>query len=132
RNRVGQLAAQVDSALAILERGRYAQVAEPARAAWDSLKLAVAEEQRLLDLGQVAEADSFRIRVVGPALAQMDLSLTPIASALNTQGIQQVQAAQAIAESAATSTLLALAIALGAALLLGGWLTRSMLVPLQR
>ena len=132
RRLVADQMAAAETALATLERGGYSQVAGQARASWDSLKSAIVEEQRLIESGEVGAADSMRTAAVNALVGKMDLALTPIAASINQEGETQVGRAQSIAERAATNTLLALTIALAAALVLGGWLTRSMLVPIQK
>jgi signal transduction histidine kinase len=132
RRFVAEQVAKVESELAELEKGEYAESAAGARSAWNRLKAAIEEEQRLLASDQVTEADAYRDAVVTPIVREMDLALNPIGTAINVAGEDQVAEARDIAGQAATTSLLALTVALAVALVLGGWLTRSLLVPIQR
>jgi signal transduction histidine kinase len=69
--------------------------------------------------------------VVVPAFDAMEHSLDPVAQAIDREGEEKVRRAQEIADRAATSTLIALAAALFATLVLGAWLTRGVLRPVS-
>ena len=129
---VAESQGKVEVAFDTLSTDEYANITEPARAMWDSLKLVIAQEQELILSNRVAAADTLRATVVDSLLTRTELSLGSIASAIDRLGSNQVAQATATAERATRMTLAALGIALVAALVLGGWLTRSMLVPLQR
>ena len=132
RRMVIEHAARVQAKLDTLSSGRYADAAIPARRTWDSLWVVINQEQQLIAGRQVAAADSFRNAVVDSAIARTDLAFASITDAIDEAGQAQVEAASVRVERALRITLLALCIALAAALLLGGWLTRSLLIPLQR
>lgn len=125
-------AAKVEEALDTLSNGRYAEVTSRARVKWDSLKVAVEREHALIDGGQVAFADSIRDTEVDSLVARTETAIAAIASQIDEVGQEQVDLAEAAAERAATFTLVALVVALAVALILGGWLTRSLIIPIQR
>ncbi len=132
RERVEAGSARVSQELTRLSQGGYEEVVAPAAAAWDRVRAAITEEQRLVEAGAVEAADAHRDGAVDPAFAQMDAALDPIGRAINEVGAQQVERAQAIAVAANTSTVLGLMIALLVALAIGGWSTRSLLRPIDR
>lgn len=132
RGRVGAALARVDAELRRLTEGGYGPVARPAVEAWERLRAAVSEEQRLVEAGQIEAADAHRAEVVDPAFDAMDEALDPIGAAINAVGESQVRRAQIIATGAATTTLLALAIAMAIAVAIGGWSTRSLLRPVRQ
>jgi signal transduction histidine kinase len=122
----------VDAELRRLTAGGYGPVARPAVDAWEHLRAAVREEQRLVEAGQIVAADAHRDEVVDPAFEAVDRALDPIGAAINAVGESQVRRAQIIATGAATTTLLALAIAMAIAVAIGGWSTRSLLRPVRQ
>jgi signal transduction histidine kinase len=132
RRQIADIMVRVESELSQIEEGGYDESAALARQTWDRLKAVIAEEQRLVETGDVAAADQYRTAVVNDIVEDMDLALTPIGLAINERGVEQAEQARDVAERAATTTLLALTVALAVALVLGGWLTRSLLVPIQR
>jgi signal transduction histidine kinase len=129
--RVMDAAASVEAELERLERGGYESAARPAREAWVSLQRAIDQEQRLVSAGQIDEADAHRVEAVDPAFREMDRRLDPIGEAINFAGEVQVRQAQVIASRAATTTLVALAVALTIALLIGIWMGRNLLRPVS-
>jgi signal transduction histidine kinase len=131
RQRMTMEAERVASELRGLEAGGYAPAVRQAYPAWNRLLAALAEEQRLISAGQVEEADRLHADTVDPAFAAVDQSFNPIGSAINAAGQEKVEQAKEIALRAGTTLLVALAVALGLALLLAGWLARSVLVPIQ-
>jgi signal transduction histidine kinase len=131
RQRMTAEAQRVANELRRLETGGYASSVRSAYPAWERLQTALAEEQRLIGAGLVDEADRFHAETVDPAFTAVDKSFDPIGIAINQAGQGQVQQAKDIALRAGTTLLLSLAIALGLALVLGGWLARSVLRPIQ-
>jgi signal transduction histidine kinase len=61
----------------------------------------------------------------------MEASLTPIGQAINDAGITELQRAEGIARSGATTTFLSLAVALIGALLIGAWTGGKLLRPIR-
>ncbi|HEX2211692.1 MAG TPA: HAMP domain-containing sensor histidine kinase [Longimicrobium sp.] len=122
-------AAQVTAALDRLAREGYAASTRGAVALWDSIQREVRLERRLLNSRQLDSADVVRDSVAA-AFARMDLALDPIAAAIEQRGAADVQRATAVARTAVTTTLLALALALAATLLIGALLTRTLLRPI--
>lgn len=121
--------ATVEAELERLRDGGYGPATREAERAWATLHAAIAEEQRLVLEGAVAEADAHRELAVDPAVREMDRALDPIGEAINQAGAEQVRQAQTIAARASTTTLLALAAALLIALLIGAWTGRQLLRP---
>lgn len=127
--RVMDAIASVDAELGRLRDGGYGAATGNAEIAWQRLRTAIAEEQRLVRAGEIAQADEHRETTVDPAFSEMDQALTPIGEAINLAGRVQVEQAQSIATGAATTTLLSLAAALLIALLIGTWMGRNLLRP---
>ncbi len=129
-----RVASNVERAEAELRRlvaAGYGAEATPALQQWVQVRQAIAREQALVEAGQIELADTVRSRVVDPAFAAVDSALDPISAAINRAGEAQVSRAQEIATRAATTTLAALAVALAAALIIAGWLTGSLVRPIQ-
>lgn len=114
----------------LAEAGYEAETAET-RARWEQLKLALREEQRLVDAGDLDAAEAYRDTVVNPAFTGVDRTIDPIGAAINRAGEEQLRRAQALAAGAATTTLFALTVALGLAVLIASWLTHSLLRPIH-
>jgi signal transduction histidine kinase len=130
RIRGDSAAAQVTEALARLDREGYSRATGPASALWDSIQSDVRRERALLNAGERDSAAVLREQLLNPAFARMDQALDPIASAIEQRGAADVQRAAAVARRAVTTTLTALALALGATLLIGSLLTRTLLRPI--
>lgn len=129
-----RVASNVERAEAELRRlvaAGYGAEATPALQQWVQVRQAIGREQALVEAGQIELADTVRSRVVDPAFAAVDSALDPISAAINRAGAAQVSRAQEIATRAATTTLVALAVALAAALIIAGWLTGSLVRPIQ-
>jgi signal transduction histidine kinase len=114
-----------------LRRVGYGREAAPAVARWNELARAIRREQELLAAGRIDAADEHRTRVVDPGFAAVNRALDPISAAINRGSAEQVARAQEIARRALTTTLLALAAALALAVVIGGWLTRTLLRPVH-
>jgi signal transduction histidine kinase len=131
RGRVAASIQNVETELRRLSEGGYqSEVAESAEA-WRRLRAAIAQEQLLVESGQLNEATNHRGQVVDPAFEAMEATLDPIGREINQGGQQEVDRAQAIASRAATTALMALAIALAIALSMGAWLARGILSPIH-
>lgn len=126
---VGRQAVQRE--LEQLRQGGYEEPTAEARRAWQQLQTALTEEWRMVEGGDVDGAMLQAETVVNPAFAAMRSSLTPIATALDNAGEQEVRQAQSIAMTASTTTLASLAIALILALAIGVWTGRSLLRPVS-
>jgi signal transduction histidine kinase len=130
--RVADAAASLEAELERLREGGYGDHTRNAELAWSRLSAAIAQEQRLVQEEGVAVADAHRAAVVDPAVREMDRSFDPIGEAINLAGEIQVRQAQAIAETAATTTLLALSSAIFIALMIGLWTGRNLLRPVSQ
>ncbi|HET7321175.1 MAG TPA: HAMP domain-containing sensor histidine kinase [Longimicrobiaceae bacterium] len=131
-DQVARQSALVERELHRLSTGGYATATRLARETWNRLDAAIALEHRLVDAGRLEEVDSLRSQVVLPSFDRMDAALDPIGTAINQAGRTQVEHAQAVASRAATTVLLALAIALVITLLVGAWVARGLIVPIQQ
>jgi signal transduction histidine kinase len=114
-----------------LQRVGYGEEAAAAVVRWNELAEAIRREQALLAAGRIEEADEHRTRVVDPGFTAMNRALDPVGTAINRGSGEQVAKAQEIAQRALTTTLLALAAALALAVVIGGWLTRTLLRPVH-
>jgi signal transduction histidine kinase len=117
-----------------LERLRlagYGVATADARARWEELQSAIRQEQRLVEDGELDAAVAYREETVNPALTALDRAIDPIGIAINREGEEQVQRAQNLAARASTTTLFALAAALGLAVVIAGLLTTSLLRPIH-
>jgi signal transduction histidine kinase len=131
RLQVDRNAERVRVALESLRDGGYSTAVQPATAAWRDLAAALQEEQRLVEAQQLAAADEHREQRVVPAFTAMDATLEPIGRAIDTAGDVEVQRARSIAETGATTMIVALGIALLIAVLIAMWLTRAFLRPIH-
>lgn len=131
REAVATAMREVDAELHRLSESGYRAPAGLALEQWVWLRAAITEEQRLVERGAVDAADQYRIRSVAPGFSALNRALEPIGRAINQAGEAEVERAQTIARRAVTTTLLALAATLSLALLIGGWLTRTLLRPIH-
>src|SRR5690606_24757750 len=81
RRQVEQSMARIDAELDRLSAGGYREAASRAVESWEQLRRAIAEEQRLVESGNVQAADSYRDEVVEEAFDAMDGALDPIGAA---------------------------------------------------
>ncbi|HEX7240088.1 MAG TPA: HAMP domain-containing sensor histidine kinase [Longimicrobiaceae bacterium] len=114
-----------------LRRAGYGRAAAPAQRAWTDLSAAVREVHAHVAAGRIEEADESRATVLDPGFARMNAALNPIGAAINQGGAEQVQRAQEVAQQAAATTGLALAAALALTVIIGAWLTRTLLRPIH-
>ncbi|HEV2147860.1 MAG TPA: HAMP domain-containing sensor histidine kinase [Longimicrobiaceae bacterium] len=122
---------QVDRQFARLDSAGYGRQAAPAERRWQELSEAIREASALAVAGRVEEADTLRANVLEPGFAAMTRALDPIGEAIDRGSGAQVARAQDIARQAFTTTALALAAALALTVLIGGWLTRTLLRPID-
>ena len=123
--------ARVDSALANLRGAGFAAQVRPTGQRWLELKAAIQQANALAGAGQVELADTFRVRELEPRFAAVIGTLPPIGQAIDSASQAQVARAEEIATRAVTTTGLALAAALALTVLIGGWLTRTLLRPIH-
>ena len=132
KRQIAQNAARVEEGFADLSQQSYGGEVQTARQAWDSLKTVLTQEQVLIESGNVEVADTLRRSVRDASVQRLEQALNDLGTAIDEVGERQIAVATATADRASSITLLALGIALAAALLLGGWLTQSLVSPLQR
>lgn len=130
RQKIGAAIAEVDSGVARLAPSGYADATAALRREWGPLRAALRQQEALIESGQIARADLYQEATITPAFASIDGTLEPVGAALNQGGREQVDRARGVASRAATTTLLAIALALLLALLIAGWLTRTLLGPI--
>jgi signal transduction histidine kinase len=109
----------------------YPLETEPTHRQWEALTQALQEEQRLVEEGDFDAAEQYRQAAVNPGFTAVHRTIDPISAAINRAGLEQAQRAQTLATTAATTTLFALALAIGLAVLIAGWLTESLLRPIH-
>lgn len=107
----------------------YAGIAAPAEQLWAAIATTITGERALLASGNQQAADSVR-RTLEDQFGQMEPRLDRIEQAINARTGREVQHAEAVARRALTTTLAALALALAATLIIGTWLTRTLLRPI--
>jgi signal transduction histidine kinase len=128
RSRVDSTSAEVARALEELTES-YGAATRPAARHWQVLRATIAEERRLRAAGN-PRADTLQQEVLSPAFDRMDDLLTPIAAAIQARGEADVQRAERVARTTLTTELIGLALALAATLIIGTWLTRTLLRPI--
>lgn len=131
----GEAAAQGDSQLVFL-RGRaggaeYRAAVDSSAAAWTRLLEVTAEERRRLREGVPDPANEYREGTVEPAFAATERGLARVARAVEAESRAKVVRAEEVAQSASTTVLVFVALALAVTLALGIWLTRGLLRPIQ-
>jgi signal transduction histidine kinase len=130
---------QVDSAMEAAARelevlrtqneGEYARQSAPAAQAWSRIVQNIRRERTLLASGQQTEADTLReqledqFEALGPPLDAID-------QAIRGQTERNLDQAESLARRSASTTLIALALALAATLIIGALLTRTLLRPI--
>jgi signal transduction histidine kinase len=123
--------AQIGGELQRLERAGYTAVVALAHRRHEHLSRAIGEQQRLIETGAFAAADTQRERELNDVYEAFATALDSIGTGINRASEAQVGRAQRVATRAVTSTLVAVAAALIIALLIAGWLTASLLRPIQ-
>jgi signal transduction histidine kinase len=130
---------QVDSAIVQATRaldvlradggGAYAGVSAPAARLWSEIAANIRRDRDLLMAGRREEADSLR-RTLEDQISALDPRLDAIDHSITGRTGRELQQAERVARSALTTTLLALLLALGATLIIGALLTRTLLRPI--
>jgi signal transduction histidine kinase len=109
--------------------GAYARPSEPAAQLWSRIMADIRRERSLLETGQRDSADAVR-RLLEQQFGEMDPQLNAVDDAITGQTGRELQQAESVARRAASTTLLALALALAATLIIGALLTRTLLRPI--
>jgi signal transduction histidine kinase len=110
--------------------GAYAQVSAPAAQLWAQIVVNIRRERALLESGQRDSADALRRRVLEGQISALAPRLDAIDNTIAQRTGNELQQAETVAGRAASTTLLALALALGATLIIGTFLTRTLLRPI--
>jgi signal transduction histidine kinase len=123
---------QVDAALAQLRtHPAYRRETSEASRQWRLIEQLIATERDMLARTDTGQQRVFRDTAIVPAVARMDSLLTPIADAITRTGTVAVDQAKSVAGTASNTTWLALACALALTVLIGSWLTRGLLRPIE-
>jgi len=109
----------------------YRDALAAARGRWRALTQVIAQERLLLNRREFVPAETYRERVVRPATASMESSVEPIRMAIDNEAAARVDRAQAVARSARSTALIALAVALVLTIVVGSLMTRALLRPIQ-
>jgi signal transduction histidine kinase len=109
---------------------QFVAAAAAAVTQWQRVRMALGEEQRRVEADPNA-TQTFREEVVRPSFRQMSALVKPISDAIDLEAEQRVQRAADVAAAARNSTLLALAITLGLAVVIGILMARAMLRPID-
>jgi signal transduction histidine kinase len=132
RARVERNLERADRELTELAQGGYREAVAETTDVWVRLRESVRQEQALIERGDLAAAQALREGTVNPVFAELDGTLDRLAESIDAAGLQQVQRAQSVATAGFTTTLLAIAVTLALALVIGGWLTSSILRPIRQ
>lgn len=98
---------------------------------WAELQRLVNEEQARLERGENDPDAVFRGDSVLPAYARINAAVPAITEAINREADQRRARASNLARISRNTTLLALAMALGLTVVIGGLMTRALLRPIQ-
>jgi signal transduction histidine kinase len=131
RESIESHSADFEAQLDWLARTGYGDAVRPTVELWDRLQETLRQERALVDARRLDEAENYRGQVVAPVFDEMDASLHAMGEEINRQGADEVRRAQALAERSASTTLFSLGLALAAAVLIAGWLARSLLRPIH-
>ena len=127
--RVDSAAREVDRAFARLAERGYGAAAAPARRQWDTVQALVAREHAAVVAGRADEAEALREEVTA-AFQRLDAAVPAIGRTIGARTAGAVRDAETVALSAVTTTLIALAVALAATLVIGALMTRTLLRPI--
>ncbi|HEU0012471.1 MAG TPA: HAMP domain-containing sensor histidine kinase [Longimicrobium sp.] len=123
-------AAEVTRGLQQLRAAGYGAATRPAERIWAAYREEVRGERGLIAAGRLDELQVLEEGVFNRRITAMDSALDPIAAAIADRTEDEMGRAEIIARTAVTTTLVALAVALLLTLLIGRWLTRTMLRPI--
>ncbi|WP_420127351.1 sensor histidine kinase [Longimicrobium sp.] len=109
--------------------GAYAGPSAPVAELWSRIGANIRRERALLEAEERDSAEAMR-RVLEQQFGEMDPRLDAVARFITGQTERELRQAEQVASRAASTTLLALALALAATLVIGTWLTRTLLRPI--
>ena len=132
RLQVDSAMGEVESAFRALSRQpRYRAPTREAIRQWTTVGRLIRQEQDLLSRGDTAAQRVLRDSRIDPAFTRMDRTLDPIAVAITQASAAEVTRARDITDTARSTTLAALALALALTVLIGSILTRTLLRPIR-
>jgi signal transduction histidine kinase len=105
--------------------------ARPAEELLGDLEQGFGQVTALVEAGRL-EAASDAVAAVRRRLGEADPTLDDISNAIDAQSRAEMELARDVSDAAATTTVLALAICMTFAALLGFWATRTLIVPITR
>jgi signal transduction histidine kinase len=114
-----------------LAEAQYEEETRLIRARWQRAQLAIERERQLIETDRVAAAEEHRTLTVEPTFDAVNLTFQRMADAIDEGVGEHAARARELAGGAVQGTLLALAVALSLAVLIAGWLTRSVLRPIH-
>jgi signal transduction histidine kinase len=109
--------------------GLYARATAPAARQWALIAPTVQRERALVQAGENVRLDALR-DTLDEHFQAMDPRLDAIENAIGQQTERQLREAESVARRAASTALVALALALAATLIIGALLTRTLLRPI--
>ncbi len=107
----------------------YAEPSLPVAGTWSRIIEGIRHERTLLEAGQRDSAEVVR-RTLEQRFGEMDPQLDAVDRAIANQTGRDLEQAESVASRAASTTLVALALALAATLIIGTLLTRTLLRPI--
>ena len=125
---------RLDSLTSALRRRRpsseaYQLAVRDAESQWRALRELIKEEDTKIAARTLST--EYHTHVVRPAFKRVSDQLDPITRALEAEGQQRVRHAAELAERARNTALIALALAMGATIVLGVLMTRALVRPVQ-
>jgi len=132
RNQVDSASLAAARALEVLRTqaaGVYADPSAPAARLWSRIVANVRRERRMLETGARDSAAVMR-QTLEQQFSEMDPRLNRIERAIAGQTGRDLEQAESVARRAASTTLMALALALAATIIIGALLTRTLLRPI--
>jgi len=128
--RVETHASRAEEEIQRITAAGYDADVRPTAQLWSTLNRGLEQERALVTRGEVEATAAVREEEINPTLTRLNASLEQVGAAINRGGEQQVRRAERVAAGASSTALIALAIALTLAVLIGGWLTGSLLRPI--
>lgn len=127
RIRVDTASVRVRNAFAMLRAAHYGDATPRAERLWHLLSSQIERERAIVAAG--GDTPLELRREIANGFAQMEREVAPIGAAIRDRTGDEVDRAERVAQGAVSTTLTALAIALGLTVILGTWLTRTLLRP---
>ncbi|HEX8395423.1 MAG TPA: HAMP domain-containing sensor histidine kinase, partial [Longimicrobium sp.] len=127
RARVDSASVRIGQAFGRLQAAHYGDATPRAEALWRRLSLQIAQERAIVAAGGDTP-DALRRDIAG-GFGRMEQEVVPIGRAIQDRTGREALRAERVASGAVNTTLTSLAVALLLAVILGTWLTRTLLRP---